>query len=95
MATLGESTTPGIPQAIDILLGANSLRMPEEFAQDLVNLRAPKEVQARIDELAERCNEGTLTDSERVEYEGYVHAIHLIGVLQARARVALASGPTH
>jgi hypothetical protein len=55
-------------------------------AQELVELRAPADVQERIDELAEKCDEGTLTEEERGEYEEYVRAIHLIGILQAKAR---------
>jgi hypothetical protein len=34
-----------------------------------------------------------LTDEERHEYELYVQAIHLIGVLQQKAKRVLAAGP--
>lgn len=46
-------------------------------------LRADERTQARVDELAEKCNEGHLTPEERNEYEVYVQASTLIGILQA------------
>ena len=43
----------------------------------------------RIDYLAERANDGVLSDEEREEYAGYLHAIDVIAVLQAKARSQL------
>ncbi len=68
--------------------------MTPDFARELVELRASPEDQARIDELADKCNEGQLSDAERAEYERYVQAIHLIGVLQRKAKRILGNG-TH
>lgn len=59
-------------------------------ARALVGLRASERTQARVDELAEKCNEGQLTPDERAEYEAYVQASTLIGILQAKARRVLA-----
>lgn len=67
--------------------------MPLSFAQELAAMRARPEEQARIDELAERANEGTLTAEERAEYEAYIDAIDVIGILQAKARSVLAARP--
>ena len=60
-----------------------------EVAKALVNLRADPHVQARIDELADKCTEGTLSTEEQSEYETYVYAIDFIAVLQAQARSLL------
>ena len=46
-------------------------------------------MQDRIDYLAEQANEGRLTDAEREEYAGYLHAIDVIAVFQAKARSLL------
>jgi hypothetical protein len=62
-----------------------SLLTPE-VARRIVDFRADAQTQARLDELAEKCNEGQLTAEERTEYEGYVRAIDLITVLQLKAR---------
>ena len=43
--------------------------------EDLLSLRADAALQARIDELADRCDEGTLTPEEREEYETYVQQL--------------------
>ena len=63
--------------------------MTREMAEKVADLRADPDVQARVDELADKCTEGELTAEERAEYESYVHAIRVIGVLQAQARSIL------
>ena len=60
-----------------------------EVARRLAQMRADPELQARIDDLADRCTEGTLTAEEKLEYETYVRAGNLIGILQAKARKLL------
>src|SRR4051794_14383274 len=64
--------------------------MAVDFARQLAALRATPEVQARIDELADKSNEGELTDDERAEYLAYVDALDVISLLQAKARSVLA-----
>jgi len=59
-------------------------------ARRVARFRADPDTQARIDELADKCNEGELTAAERREYESYVRAISLITVLQSKARRYLA-----
>ena len=78
--------------ALDQLLQPIGRSMTPEFARELLELRAPPDMQAKIDALAHKCNEGELSPDERIEYERYVQAIHLIGVLQAKARAVLANG---
>lgn len=63
-----------------------------EVAQRVVNLRPDPETQQRLYELAAKANEGDLTDEESTEYRAYVEAIDLIGILQAKARVAIREG---
>ena len=41
-------------------------------AEALLRLRAPDQLQARIEDLADRCTEGRLSDEEREEYESLV-----------------------
>lgn len=61
-----------------------------EIAQRIVQLEADDATQSRLDELGEKANEGLLTPSERSEYEAYVTAIDVVGILQAKARRLLA-----
>jgi hypothetical protein len=67
--------------------------LSDEGARELVNLRADEETQARVRELAEKCNEGTLSPAERSEYESYVMAVEVVAILQAKARARLAAAP--
>jgi hypothetical protein len=76
---------------LDELLEPVTRAFSREVAQALLNVRASETAQARIGELAEKCNEGSLTPNERSEYESYVQAADLISVLQAKARVWLAN----
>lgn len=62
-------------------------------AQQIAELRADPATQARLDELAAKCNTGELGDAEQREYEAYVDALDLIGLLQAQARAILARFP--
>lgn len=61
-----------------------------EVAERIAKLRAPRKVQRRIDALADKCSEGTLSPDEREEYETWVRAINFLGVLQAKARKLMA-----
>lgn len=63
------------------------------MANRLVALRVSPRVQARVDDLADRCSDGLLTPEERAVYESYVRAINFIGVLQGKARRVLALKP--
>jgi hypothetical protein len=62
-------------------------------AEQIAGLHADPAVQARIDELAAKSNDGALTDDEQREYAAYVEAIDLIGILQTKARARLAGPP--
>ena len=75
---------------LDRLLEPVGRSLNGEAARTLVELRADPQVQARVDELARKCNEGQLSPAERAEYESYVSAASLIAVLQAKARARLA-----
>jgi hypothetical protein len=74
-----------LDRLLEPLVGCLSL----DVAAKVANLRADEALQDRIDYLADRSNEGLLTAEERDEYEGYLHAIDVIAVFQAKARALL------
>ena len=76
---------------LDELLEPVTRAFSRDVAQALLNVRTSGSAQARIAELADKCNEGLLTPDERAEYESYVQAADLISLLQAKARLWLAS----
>lgn len=55
----------------------------------IADLRSDNETLAKMEVLAGKANEGTLTTSESREYESWVRAGTLISVLQAKARLYL------
>ena len=55
--------------------------------------RAPEAAQARVEDLARKSDEGTLSDSEREEYEALVSAGPFIAILQSKARRLLKGRP--
>jgi hypothetical protein len=59
--------------------------LPEK-AEEVVEFRADPELEARIEELAQKSNEGELTEAERAEYAGYARANKFIAILQRQAR---------
>ena len=60
-----------------------------EAAKEILEVRADKETQERIDFLADKCNEGTLTLEERAEYQEFVSIFNILTVLQTRAQTIL------
>lgn len=71
---------------LDRLLAPLADCFTPEVARRAAMVRADPATQARIDELADKCNEGELTIDERDEYEMCVFAGELIALLQAKAR---------
>jgi hypothetical protein len=78
---------------LDRLLDPVSRCLTPEVAERLVQLRADATALARIEELAERCNEGQLTPAEREEYEALAATNQFIALLQAKARRLLQNRP--
>ena len=81
-----DATTTSV---LDQLLDPVSRCFSPEGARALLEVRADARAQARVEELAEKCNGGQLTAEERREYETYVHVGNLIAILQAKARLFL------
>lgn len=79
---------------LDKLLDPVGSSLNAEAATKLVNFRADAKTRRRVDRLASKCNEGELTPEERTEYEQYTMAIHIVSVLQTKARLLLAADRT-
>ena len=83
------ATTPDTIDALDRLLDPVGRCLTPEVARKIAELRADPDLQARIDELADKSTEGRLSEEERAQYETIVRAIDFIAVLQAKARDVL------
>ena len=60
-----------------------------EVARRIASMQADRATQRRLDELAEKSAEGSLSPAESEEYRAYVEALDLVGILQAKARAVL------
>lgn len=60
-----------------------------EQAEALANFQADESLKQRLEELAEKCSEGELSEDERSEYAGYVRANNFLSILQSKARLRL------
>jgi uncharacterized protein YnzC (UPF0291/DUF896 family) len=81
-----------IPQQFSIIgdmLEPFAQALTPDIASQIVEIKASPEAQARISELAKKCNEGELTEAEQSEYEAFVRAGNLVSILKAKARNAL------
>lgn len=73
----------GIDPVLDFLTPDQARRISDYHADD--------ELQNRIEWLSQRSTEGSLTENERSEYEGYVRANRFLSILCGRVRRKLAS----
>lgn len=76
---------------LDGLLEPLSRCLDSESARRVVDFQVDLPVQERIDALAERANEGTLSDSQRSEYEALINAADFISILKLKARLRVDS----
>ncbi|GMV95885.1 MAG: hypothetical protein AMXMBFR83_02540 [Phycisphaerae bacterium] len=81
-------------EVLERMLDPVSQILTPDVARRLLALRADPIAQQRIEELADKCTEGQLSDEERAEYESYVSAVNVLSVLQAKARALLVNQQT-
>ena len=76
---------------LDGLLEPFSRCLDADSARRIAEFQVAPPVQERIDTLAERANEGSLSDGERAEYEALINAADFISILKLKARLYLDS----
>ncbi|REJ96621.1 MAG: hypothetical protein DWQ34_03600 [Planctomycetota bacterium] len=74
---------------LDSVLEPVATCLTPESARRIADLRADPDTQAKLDEFADKANEGQLTVEERAEYDRMLAAFHVITILQAKARTLL------
>ena len=77
-----KATSPVLDRLMDPL----SQCLTPESAARVLKLRADAKLQALVDSLGEKCNEGTLTAKEQAEYANYVSFGTFIALLKSKAR---------
>ena len=74
---------------LDELLDPVGRCLTPEVAGLIVRLRASAALDARIQELGRRCNEGQLTAHEQADYETIARFLKFISILQSKARARM------
>jgi hypothetical protein len=70
---------------LDSLLDQLSRCLDAESARRVTEFRVAAPVQERVDVLAERANEGLLSDDERAEYDAFINASDFVTILKLKA----------
>lgn len=83
--------SPAGTSVLEAFLEPLSQCLDEESARRVAESRIGPSVQARVDALAERANNGTLTEEERDEYDSFIDAADLIAILQLKAQQRLST----
>lgn len=76
-----------LSSGLDSLFDPEHPSFTEEGVQRLLTLRPSEAEEARLEELAEKANEGQLSPTEQREYESRVRTGTFISLLQAKARL--------
>ncbi len=79
---------------MDKMLDQLSACLNADLAQRIVGLRLEPEIQARVAVLADKANEGLLSEEERDEYKTYIEMADFIAILKLKAqRLVPSNGP--
>ena len=84
-------TAKSAAPVIDTLVASLGDCLTNESARRLLALKADPKLQARVDDLAERHNQGALTEEEKAEYGRYVSYGTFVATLKSKARRLLAN----
>ena len=83
------TTLPTIERLLEPLTAC----LTPEVAQRIVDLRLDdRSTLERLEYLREKANEGTLTEEERAEYDGFVEGNDLVMLIKDQARSVLQHG---
>jgi hypothetical protein len=88
------SASPTITEAhiLEQVVMPDQPGLSPESARAILDLRFDLSAVSRMNELAEKNRQGTLTEAERQEMENYLRVGNFLNLMQAKARLSLASG---
>jgi hypothetical protein len=64
-------------------------------AEAVLSMEFTQADKERMHELAEKNNQGTISEDERAEMEGYRRVGTFLGLMQSKARLVLRNEPSH
>ena len=82
------SATPS-PPLLEALAESVAACLDAPSLQAMATLELDSDTRERLDELADKANEGRLTAQERAEYQAFIGISEFLGLAQLRARARL------
>jgi hypothetical protein len=82
-------STTSPPPLLEALADTVAACLDAASLRAIAHLQLDSRTRERLDELADRANEGQLTPEETAEYQGFIRASEFLGLAQLRARVRL------
>ena len=76
---------------LDEMLDPFTQCLDPESARRVIAFEIAPSVQQRVSALAEKANEGDLTEDERADYETLINAADVISILKSKARRQLSN----
>jgi hypothetical protein len=91
------STVPIINEAeiLARVIAPEAPTIPPDTAKILLTFDFGKEDKERMDRLAEKAREGTLSAAEQTEIDCYERVGHFLSLLRAKARISLKYANSH
>ena len=77
------------PPLLETLADTAAACLDQPSLQAMANLQLDSRTQERLDELAEKANEGQLSPDEQAEYRAFIGVTEFLGLAQLRARARL------
>lgn len=75
-----------VTSLLEGILGSLTECLDSESARRVAEFRIAPAIQTRVDQLADRANDGQLSDDERAEYEALINAADFVAILKLKAQ---------
>lgn len=82
-------SSPSSPGLLEALADSVAACLDAPSLRAIANMELDPKTRNRLDELAEKANEGQLSADERVEYQSFIGVSEFLGLAQLRARARL------
>lgn len=86
---MNAETTPNEAEILSRIIAPEEPTLPLETARIILTFDFKKEDRERMNDLAERAREGTLTAEEQTEIDCYERVGHFLSLLRSKARMSL------
>jgi hypothetical protein len=91
---MNTDTTINEAEILSRVIAPEEPTLPADTAKIILTFDFRKEDRERMNDLAERAREGTLTAEEQAEIDCYERVGHFLSLLQSKARVSLRQANT-